>query len=104
MPGKGLTSWLLFVMLNCDFVTFPRVILGQIFATFSTWSFEVKCLQKVEYIPDHVILQSICKSLKGSAQDFLVPVGENSTIEDILSKLKRFYDNVIAGEILIQSF
>ena len=28
--GKGLTSWLLFVMSNCDFVTFPRGILGQV--------------------------------------------------------------------------
>ena len=28
--GKGLTSWLLFVMFNCDFVTFPRGILGQV--------------------------------------------------------------------------
>ena len=27
--GKGLTSWFLFVMFNCDFVTFPYVILGQ---------------------------------------------------------------------------
>ena len=28
--GKGLISWLLFVMLNCDFVTFPHFILGQV--------------------------------------------------------------------------
>ena len=28
--GKGLTSWLLFVMFNCDFVTFPFGILGQV--------------------------------------------------------------------------
>ena len=28
--GKGLTSWLSFVMLNCVFVTFPRGILGQV--------------------------------------------------------------------------
>ena len=27
--GKGLTSWVLFVMFNCDFVTFPRGILSQ---------------------------------------------------------------------------
>ena len=27
--GKGLTSWLLFVVSNCDFVTFPFGILGQ---------------------------------------------------------------------------
>ena len=28
--GKGLISWLLFVMFNCDFVTFPCGILGQV--------------------------------------------------------------------------
>ena len=27
---KGLTSWLLFVMFNCVFVTFPCGILGQV--------------------------------------------------------------------------
>ena len=28
--GKGLTSWLLFVMFNCDFVTLPCGFLGQV--------------------------------------------------------------------------
>ena len=28
--GKGLTSWLLFVMFNCVFITFPCGILGQV--------------------------------------------------------------------------
>ena len=28
--GKELTSWLLFVMYNCDFDTFPCGILGQV--------------------------------------------------------------------------
>ena len=28
--GKGLTSWLLFVMFHCVFVTFPCGILGQV--------------------------------------------------------------------------
>ena len=28
--GKELTSWLLFVMFNCVFVTFPSGILGQV--------------------------------------------------------------------------
>ena len=28
--GKGLTSWLLFVMFNCTFVTFPCGILDQV--------------------------------------------------------------------------
>ena len=30
--GKQLTSWLLFVMSNCDFVTFPRGIMGQVWS------------------------------------------------------------------------
>ena len=30
LAGKGLTSWLLFVMSNCKFVTFPRGILRQV--------------------------------------------------------------------------
>ena len=30
MLGKRLTSWLLFVMFNCVFVTFPCGILGQV--------------------------------------------------------------------------
>ena len=29
-PGKGLISWLLFVMFNCVFITFPCGILGQV--------------------------------------------------------------------------
>ena len=28
--GKGLISWLLFVMFNCVFITFPCGILGQV--------------------------------------------------------------------------
>ena len=28
--GKGLTSWLLFVMFNCVFITFPFGILGRV--------------------------------------------------------------------------
>ena len=38
--GKGLASWLLFVMINCVFVTFPCDILGKV------W-----CL--IVSIPDH---------------------------------------------------
>ena len=30
VTGKGLTSWLLFVMFNCAFVTFPSGILCQV--------------------------------------------------------------------------
>ena len=44
--GKGLSSWLLFVMFNCVFVTFPCGILGQV------WCLTVS-------IPDHCCLSYI---------------------------------------------
>ena len=31
-PGKGLTSWLSFVVSSCEFVTFPFRILGQVWS------------------------------------------------------------------------
>ena len=37
--GKGLTSWLSFVVSNCEFVTFPLVVLGQVCAPLLTLKF-----------------------------------------------------------------
>ena len=53
--GKGLTSWLLFVIFNCAFVTFPCGILGQmwymiyrflifaVFLTLNTFVYLCRC-------------------------------------------------------------
>ena len=46
--GKGLTSWILFAMFNCVFVTFPCGILGQV------WYLIVS-------IPDHCRLSYFVK-------------------------------------------
>ena len=60
--GKGLTSWLLFVMFNCVFVTFPCGILGQvwylivsipnIFAAFLTSTADNSQMQLQNYLPN----------------------------------------------------
>ena len=53
--GKGLTSWLLFVMFNCVFVTFPCGILGQLWylivsipdlAAFLTFQYSKTCFKR----------------------------------------------------------
>lgn len=72
--------------------------------TYEVWSFEVKCLQKVEDLQEHVLLQSIRNSLKGTARAMLVPLGEHASVQDILNKLDGFYGNVSTSETLIQSF
>ena len=72
--------------------------------TYEVWSFEVKCLQNSNHLPEHVLLQAIRNSLKGAARSMLVPLGENASVDDILNKLDGFYGNVSTTETLIQSF
>lgn len=72
--------------------------------SYEVWNFEVKCLQNSQYLPEHVLLQSIRNSLKGSARSMLVPLGESASVNDILTKLDGFYGNVCSSETLIQSF
>lgn len=72
--------------------------------TYEVWNFEVKCLQSSEYLPEHVLLQSIRNSLRGEARSLLVPLGEKASVAEILTKLDGFYGNVSSGETLIQSF
>ena len=45
--GKGLTSWLLFVMFNCVFITFPSDILGQVWYLFVSFP-NLCCLSYLE--------------------------------------------------------
>ena len=72
--------------------------------SYEVWNFEVKCLQKSDYLPDHLLLQAIRNSLKGTARSMLVPLGESASVKDILLKLDGFYGNVSTSETLIQSF
>ena len=44
--GKDLTSWLLLVMLNCVFVTFPCGILGQVWY----WIVSIPDLCRLSYL------------------------------------------------------
>lgn len=74
---------------------------------YEVWSLEVKCLQNAQQannLQEHIVLQAIRNSLKGSARSLLVPLGENASVTDILNKLDGFYGNVSSSETLIQSF
>ena len=60
------------------------------FLSYEVWSFEVKCLQKLDYLPDHLLLQAIRNHLKGTARSMRVPLGESASVKDILFKLDVF--------------
>ena len=72
--------------------------------SYEIWNFEVKCLQKSNYFPETLLLQAIRKSLKGTARDMLVPLGEDASVSDIVARLDGFYGNVSSSKVLIQSF
>ena len=72
--------------------------------SYEVWSLEVKCLQNSGYLPEALLLQAIRNSLKGTARSLLVPLGQDASVSDILSKLDGFYDNVSSSETLMQSF
>ena len=72
--------------------------------TYEVWSFEVKCLQNPHAVPDHVLLQTIRTSLRGSAKTMITNLGEDATVTDILTKLDDFYGNVSTCETLMQTF
>ena len=72
--------------------------------TYEVWAFEVKCLKNVHDLPEHTLLQSIRNSLRGSARDMLIPLGELASVDDILEKLEGFYGIVSSGATLMQTF
>ena len=72
--------------------------------SYDVWSFEVRCLESSGEYPDHMIMQSMRNSLKGTARSMLVTLGKDATIQDMLTKLDGFYGNVSTSEILMQSF
>ena len=47
----------------------------------------MKCLQKSDYLPHHLLLQAIRNSLKGTARGMFVPLAESASVKDILLKL-----------------
>ena len=59
--GKGLTSWLSFVMCNCDVVTFPLVSGGQVLCLIVSipdlcplsdlyWDLRLSCLTRIIFV------------------------------------------------------
>ena len=73
-------------------------------ASYEVWNFELKCLKNNDLLSEHVVLQAIRNSLRGTARDMLIPLGETATVDDILRKLDGFFGNVATIQTLMQSF
>ena len=70
---------------------------------YSVWRFETRCLSS-EHFPEHVSLQVIRKSLRGTARRALISLGEAATLDEVLEKLDMLFGNVATNESVMQSF
>ena len=70
---------------------------------FRRWKYEVKSLLH-EGHSDATVLQSMRRSLRGTAADVLTWMSEDVTPTDILGKLDGLFGDVLTGESLLQQF
>ena len=71
---------------------------------FAQWKFEVKCLHRDPTQSEQLVLQSIRSSVKGTAADVLLHLGEDVKIGDILEKFEVVFGDVLGSEQLLESF
>ena len=72
-------------------------------ASFNRWKYEVKSLMQ-EGCSTSLVLQSIRRSLKGTAADVLTWMPPDASPQAILQKLEGLYGDVLSGERLMQKF
>ena len=72
--------------------------------TFEEWRFEIKCLVSDDEITTNMLIQSIRRSLKGTARKMLIPLGEKATVADILHKLDTIFGDVSTKGMVMQEF
>ena len=71
--------------------------------SYSVWRFETRCMIS-ENLPEHVSLQVVRKSLRGTARWALISLGEAANLEEVLDKLDMLFGNVATNESVMQSF
>lgn len=62
--------------------------------SYKEWLFEVQCLISDPDIKPNRLIQSIRRSLRGTAKTMLIPLGEKASVKQILDKL-----DILFGEI-----
>lgn len=72
--------------------------------TYAEWRFEIKCLEGDPDISSNLLLQSIRRSLRGTARKMLISLGEKASLVDILTKLDSLFGEVSTNGMILQEF
>ena len=72
--------------------------------SFLQWRFEVHGMLRDEIYPERVILQTLRRSLCGTAADVLLHMGESVTIENVIDKMDKIFGNILPTEAVLEQF
>ena len=92
---------------NC-FVNFPKLPpfsggdnKGE--ASFSQWKYELKCLMRDPLYQESTVLQSVRRSLKGTAAGVLLHLGEKASLAGVLEKFEIVFGDVLSTEQILEN-
>ena len=72
--------------------------------SYREWRYEVLCLKASRDISDTSLITSVRRSLKGTAKQLLIPLGEKASIGEILKRLDLFFGDISTNEMIMQDF
>ena len=72
--------------------------------SFDQWRYEVKGLEKDGLYKPALILQTIRRSVRGTAADVLLTMGEDITVVAVVEKMSRIFGNILPPETILENF
>ena len=72
--------------------------------SYDQWKFEIKSLMRDKLYHEGVVLQAIRRSVRGSAAEVLMTLGEDASVDVALTKFDHMFGNVLPAEILLEQF
>lgn len=72
--------------------------------SYKEWRFEVQCLISDPDIKPNLLIQSIRRSLRGTAKTMLIPLGEKAGVKQILDKLDILFGEIANNGMIMQEF
>lgn len=72
--------------------------------SYKEWRYEVQCLLGDPDIKENLLIQSIRRSLRGTAKTMLIPLGERANVQKILSKLDILFGEISTNGMIMQEF
>ena len=72
--------------------------------SFAQWRFEVRGLVPDKIYSEPVIVQTLRRSLRGTAADVLLHMGESVKIDEVIDKMDKVFGNILPSEAVLEQF